>query len=126
MTTEALSAAGLDPDRARRRPGELTGAATRKLGGDRLFVVEADEYDQAFLTLPPDGGGGEQRRGRSPRVLRQPRRAGGGVRDLRGAGRVRSCSAPMIPGLDAVARRLSASAARLAERLDLAESTRTI
>ena len=42
----------------RSRPGSPVAGWTdwggnAKLGGDRLFVVEADEYDQAFLTLPP-------------------------------------------------------------------------
>jgi UDP-N-acetylmuramate--alanine ligase len=52
MTTEAVSAAGF----------AVTGIAGGRveawggnawLGGDDLFVVEADEYDQAFLTLTP-------------------------------------------------------------------------
>ena len=52
MTTEALSAAGLDPTGlAGGRVNDWGGNA--RLGGDRLFVVEADEYDQAFLTLRP-------------------------------------------------------------------------
>lgn len=52
MTTEALAAAGLDPTGlAGGRVDEWGGNA--RLGGDRLFVVEADEYDQAFLTLRP-------------------------------------------------------------------------
>jgi UDP-N-acetylmuramate--alanine ligase len=52
MTTEALASAGL-------RPTGLAGgrvAAWRgnaRIDGDELFVVEADEYDQAFLTLHP-------------------------------------------------------------------------
>ena len=52
MTTEALAAAGLDPTGlAGGRVNSWGGNA--RLGGDRLFVVEADEYDQAFLTLQP-------------------------------------------------------------------------
>jgi UDP-N-acetylmuramate--alanine ligase len=52
MTTEALTAAGLEPTGlAGGRVNEWGGNAL--LGGDRLFVVEADEYDQAFLTLRP-------------------------------------------------------------------------
>ncbi len=52
MTTEALSAAGLEP----------TGIVGGRVGGwggnlryasDRLFVVEADEYDRSFLALTP-------------------------------------------------------------------------
>lgn len=52
MTTEALSSAGLDPTGlAGGRVSEWGGNA--RLGGEKLFVVEADEYDQAFLTLKP-------------------------------------------------------------------------
>jgi UDP-N-acetylmuramate--alanine ligase len=52
MTTEALAAAGLAPTGiAGGRVNEWGGNA--KPGGDRLFVVEADEYDQAFLALTP-------------------------------------------------------------------------
>lgn len=52
MTTIALAAAGLEPTGlAGGRVNEWGGNA--KLAGDRLFVVEADEYDQAFLTLHP-------------------------------------------------------------------------
>ncbi|HET9134926.1 MAG TPA: UDP-N-acetylmuramate--L-alanine ligase [Gemmatimonadales bacterium] len=52
MTTEALRAAGLAPSGlAGGRVAHWGGNAL--LDGDRLFVVEADEYDQAFLTLQP-------------------------------------------------------------------------
>ena len=52
MTTLALTAAGLKPTGlAGGRVAEWGGNA--KLAGDRVFVVEADEYDQAFLTLHP-------------------------------------------------------------------------
>ena len=52
MTTEALAAAGLAPTGlAGGRVGPWGGNA--RLDGDRLFVVEADEYDQAFLALTP-------------------------------------------------------------------------
>jgi UDP-N-acetylmuramate--alanine ligase len=52
MTTEALVAAGLDPTGlAGGRVGAWGGNA--RLGNDTLFVVEADEYDQAFLELDP-------------------------------------------------------------------------
>ncbi len=52
MTTLALTAAGLEPTGlAGGRVAEWGGNA--KLAGDRIFVVEADEYDQAFLTLRP-------------------------------------------------------------------------
>jgi UDP-N-acetylmuramate--alanine ligase len=52
MTTEALTAAGLDPTGiAGGRVSSWGGNA--RVAGDQLFVVEADEYDQAFLTLYP-------------------------------------------------------------------------
>jgi UDP-N-acetylmuramate--alanine ligase len=52
MTTEALTAAGLAPSGlAGGRVAHWGGNA--RLDGDRVFVVEADEYDQAFLTLQP-------------------------------------------------------------------------
>jgi UDP-N-acetylmuramate--alanine ligase len=52
MTTVALTAAGLAPTGlAGGRVAEWGGNA--KPGDDRLFVVESDEYDQAFLTLSP-------------------------------------------------------------------------
>jgi UDP-N-acetylmuramate--alanine ligase len=52
MTTLALTASGLEPTGlAGGRVTEWGGNA--KLAGDRVFVVEADEYDQAFLTLTP-------------------------------------------------------------------------
>jgi UDP-N-acetylmuramate--alanine ligase len=52
MTTEALAAAGLDPTGLAGGRVEAWGGNTR-MGADRLFVVEADEYDQAFLELQP-------------------------------------------------------------------------
>jgi UDP-N-acetylmuramate--alanine ligase len=52
MTTLALTSAGLEPTGlAGGRVSAWGGNA--KLAGDRIFVVEADEYDQAFLTLHP-------------------------------------------------------------------------
>jgi UDP-N-acetylmuramate--alanine ligase len=52
MTTEALTAAGLDPTGiAGGRVSSWGGNA--RVAGDQLFVVEADEFDQAFLTLYP-------------------------------------------------------------------------
>lgn len=52
MTTEALAAAGLDPTGlAGGRVGAWGGNA--RPGSDSLFVVEADEYDKAFLELDP-------------------------------------------------------------------------
>jgi UDP-N-acetylmuramate--alanine ligase len=52
MTTEALAASGLAPTGlAGGRVGQWGGNA--RLDGDALFVVEADEYDQAFLALRP-------------------------------------------------------------------------
>ena len=52
MTTEALSAAGLNPTGiAGGRVSSWGGNA--RVAGDTLFVVEADEFDKAFLTLYP-------------------------------------------------------------------------
>src|SRR5213593_3183043 len=52
MVTEALTAAGRNPT------GLVGGRVARwhgnaRIGGDELFVVEADEYDKAFLSLRP-------------------------------------------------------------------------
>jgi UDP-N-acetylmuramate--alanine ligase len=53
MTTEALTAAGFAPTGiAGGRVASWGGNA--RIASDRLFVVEADEYDQAFLTLVPE------------------------------------------------------------------------
>jgi UDP-N-acetylmuramate--alanine ligase len=52
MTTEALTAAGLEPTGvAGGRVAAWDGNLSR--GSDRLFVVEADEYDRSFLALVP-------------------------------------------------------------------------
>ncbi|HEY2806937.1 MAG TPA: UDP-N-acetylmuramate--L-alanine ligase [Gemmatimonadales bacterium] len=52
MTTEALAAAGLNPTGiAGGRVSSWGGNA--RIGGDGLFVVEADEYDKSFLALTP-------------------------------------------------------------------------
>src|SRR5215208_7636411 len=52
MTTEALTAAGLNPTGiAGGRVSSWGGNA--RVAGDELFVVEADEFDKAFLTLYP-------------------------------------------------------------------------
>jgi UDP-N-acetylmuramate--alanine ligase len=52
MTTEALTAAGLNPTGiAGGRVSTWGGNAL--VAGDQLFVVEADEFDKAFLTLHP-------------------------------------------------------------------------
>ncbi len=52
MTTEVLRAAGLHPSGL--AGGRVTSwGGNALLDGDALFVVEADEYDQAFLTLHP-------------------------------------------------------------------------
>lgn len=52
MTTEALAAAGLDPTGiAGGRVGLWNG--NLKGGSDKLFVVEADEYDRSFHALSP-------------------------------------------------------------------------
>ncbi len=52
LTTEALSAAGMD---ATGVVGARVGAwgGNLRRGGDDLFVVEADEYDRSFLALKP-------------------------------------------------------------------------
>lgn len=52
MTVEALAAAGFDPT------GLVGGrvaswGGNARAGGDRLYVIEADEYDRAFLELAP-------------------------------------------------------------------------
>jgi UDP-N-acetylmuramate--alanine ligase len=52
MATEAMTAAGLNPTGiAGGRVSSWGGNA--RLAGDDLFVVEADEFDKAFLTLYP-------------------------------------------------------------------------
>jgi UDP-N-acetylmuramate--alanine ligase len=52
MTTEALTAAGLDPTGlAGGRVAAWHGNA--RIGGTDLYVVEADEFDQSFLSLAP-------------------------------------------------------------------------
>ena len=52
MTTEALASAGLKPTGLAGGRVSAWGGNAR-IDGDDLFVVEADEYDQAFLTLHP-------------------------------------------------------------------------
>jgi UDP-N-acetylmuramate--alanine ligase len=52
MTTEALAAAGLRPTGLAGGRVDAWGGNAR-IDGDALFVVEADEYDRAFLTLHP-------------------------------------------------------------------------
>ena len=52
MTTEALTAAGLAPTGIAGGRVSAWGGNAR-VAGDELFVVEADEYDKAFLTLHP-------------------------------------------------------------------------
>ena len=52
MTTEALTAAGLNPTGI--AGGRVTSwGGNARVAGDDLFVVEADEFDKAFLTLHP-------------------------------------------------------------------------
>ncbi len=52
MTTEALTAAGLNPTGI--AGGRVsTWGGNARVAGDDLFVVEADEFDKAFLTLYP-------------------------------------------------------------------------
>src|SRR5207244_13468026 len=56
MVTEALAAAGRDPTGlAGGRVARWGGNA--RVGGRDLYVVEADEYDRAFLSLAPGGAG---------------------------------------------------------------------
>jgi UDP-N-acetylmuramate--alanine ligase len=52
MVTEALAAAGLEPTGLAGGRVSAWGGNAR-LGGEQLFVVEADEYDRAFLELWP-------------------------------------------------------------------------
>jgi UDP-N-acetylmuramate--alanine ligase len=52
MATEALTAAGLSPTGIAGGRVSAWGGNAR-VAGDDLFVVEADEYDKAFLTLHP-------------------------------------------------------------------------
>jgi UDP-N-acetylmuramate--alanine ligase len=52
MTTEALAAAGLNPTGIAGGRVSAWGGNAR-VAGDELFVVEADEFDKAFLTLQP-------------------------------------------------------------------------
>jgi UDP-N-acetylmuramate--alanine ligase len=52
MAAEALAAAGRDPTAL--VGGRVAAwAGNLRLGGDRLYVVEADEYDRSFLALRP-------------------------------------------------------------------------
>jgi UDP-N-acetylmuramate--alanine ligase len=52
MTTEALAGAGLEPTGIAGGRVSLWQGNARP-GGDDIFVVEADEYDRAFLALEP-------------------------------------------------------------------------
>jgi UDP-N-acetylmuramate--alanine ligase len=53
MTTEALTAGGLNPTGI--AGGRVsTWGGNARVAGDQLFVLEADEFDKAFLTLHPD------------------------------------------------------------------------
>src|SRR5881397_3445778 len=52
MVTEALAAAGRDPTGLAGGRVALWGGNAR-VGGRELYVVEADEYDRAFLSLAP-------------------------------------------------------------------------
>lgn len=55
MTTEALAAAGRNPTgiAGGRVSSWGDGGGNASIGGDDLFVVEADEYDKSFLALTP-------------------------------------------------------------------------
>src|SRR5256885_4018039 len=92
MVTEALAAAGRDPTGlAGGRVASWGGNA--RVGGRELYVVEADEFDRAFLSLEPTvavvnnveaghlegyGGGGGRGGGGCAGVARRGRRGGGG------------------------------------------------
>lgn len=52
MATAALAAAGRDPTGIVGGRVSIWGGNLR-MGGDRLYVVEADEYDRSFLALSP-------------------------------------------------------------------------
>jgi UDP-N-acetylmuramate--alanine ligase len=52
MVTEVLAAVGRDPTGVVGGRVDAWGGNAR-VGGDELFVVEADEYDQSFLSLHP-------------------------------------------------------------------------
>jgi UDP-N-acetylmuramate--alanine ligase len=52
MTTEALAAAGRDPT-ALVGGRVMSWQGNLRAGSDRLYVVEADEYDRSFLALAP-------------------------------------------------------------------------
>src|SRR3989454_1824210 len=66
MVTEALAAAGRNPTGlAGGRVASWGGNA--RLGGRELYVVEADEFDQAFLSLAPTVAVGAHPRGDHPR-----------------------------------------------------------
>lgn len=53
MVVEVLTAAGLDPTGL--VGGRVEGwSGNLRMGGQDLYVVEADEYDRSFLTLEPD------------------------------------------------------------------------
>src|SRR5260221_4811477 len=59
MVTEALAAAGRDPTGlAGGRVASWSGNA--QVGGRELYVVEADEFDRAFLSLAPTVAVGEK------------------------------------------------------------------
>src|SRR2546425_725130 len=53
MVTEALAAAGRDPTGLAGGRVARWGGNARVGGGRELYVVEADEYDRAFLSLAP-------------------------------------------------------------------------
>ncbi len=86
MTTEALTAAGLAPTGLAGGRVDAWGGNAR-LGGDALFVVEADEYDQAFLTLHPSVAVVNNVEADHLECYGGRAGAGGGVRDLCWPGR---------------------------------------
>ena len=90
MAALALLEAGRDP--AFLIGGELRAAGTNAAwGAGEWAVIEADESDRSFLKLAPRRGGGHEHRAGPPRHLREPGRAGGGLRGVRGAGGRAGC-----------------------------------
>src|SRR5256886_17051930 len=58
MGTEALAAAGRNPTGL--AGGRVaTWGGNARVGGGELYVVEADEFDRAFLSLAPTVAGGD-------------------------------------------------------------------
>ena len=118
MTTEALTAAGLDADRHRRWAGERLGRQ-RPARRRRPLRGRGGRVRQGVPDAPSDGGGGQQRRARPPRVLRVGWRRW----------RTRSWSSPagretvLASADDPGARRVAARVGRGVRRFGFDEST---